>query len=228
MRSMKRHSATSSHACFLRTGFGCLRGEEFTLPGSFISCWGVEEPQKASDLVRFASPSPCPCGSVSPEVDCISGLPPCAMQLERAPKRAVHYKPRPGAESNLLGGWKKASPSLLCILKPVGPPLLPPRPSEEIAFVVAWKGRAINGLSLMIFTWLVICIPCRSASYPVRHGTRSCCVGAIQDYLLGHVRRAAPGGWLLSVFTFPCELSIHCSTRGWGVGNLSGLTLCGQ
>lgn len=37
-------------------------------------------------------------------------------------------------------------------------------------------------------------------SCPVRHCTRSCCVGAIQDYLLGHVWRAAPGGWLLSAF----------------------------
>lgn len=35
---------------------------------------------------------------------------------------------------------------------------------------------------------------------PVRHRTRSCCVGAPQDYLWGHVRRAAPGGWLLSAF----------------------------
>lgn len=35
---------------------------------------------------------------------------------------------------------------------------------------------------------------------PVRHRTRSCCVAAPQDYLWGHVRRAAPGGWLLSAF----------------------------
>lgn len=54
---------------------------------------------------------------------------------------------------------------------------------------------------------------------PVRHRTRSRCVGAIQDYLWGHVRRAAPGGSSLP-FTFPCELSIHCPATELGVGSL--------
>lgn len=59
-------------------------------------------------------------------------------------------------------------------------------------------------------------------SCSVRQCTRSCCVGAIQDYLLGHVCRAAPGGWLLSAFYISLWIVNSLPCRGRRAGGWRG------